>query len=39
MKFQYTTTIATNTKGKLTKRPLVELELVGNGRFFGDHSG
>jgi len=32
MKFQYTTTIATNTKGKLTKRPLVELELVGNGQ-------
>ncbi|MEI6304753.1 MAG: retropepsin-like aspartic protease [Candidatus Taylorbacteria bacterium] len=32
MKFQYTTTVATNTKGKLTKRPLVELELVGNGQ-------
>ena len=32
MKFQYTTTIATNTKGKLTKRPLIELELVGNGQ-------
>lgn len=29
MKFQYTTTIATNTKGKLTKRPIVELELAG----------
>jgi hypothetical protein len=32
MKFQYTTTIATNAKGKLAKRPLVELELVGNGQ-------
>lgn len=29
MKFQYTTTVSTNTKGKLTKRPMVELELVG----------
>jgi hypothetical protein len=32
MKFQYTTTIATNTKGKLAKRPLIELELVGNSQ-------
>ena len=32
MKFRYTTTIATNTKGKLAKRPLVELELSGNGQ-------
>jgi hypothetical protein len=32
MKFQYTTTTATNTKGKLAKRPLVEIELVGNGQ-------
>ena len=32
MKFQYTTTTATNTKGKLAKRPLIELELVGNGQ-------
>jgi hypothetical protein len=31
MKFQYTTSASTNTKGKLTKRPIVELELVGNG--------
>ncbi|MCX6716333.1 MAG: retropepsin-like aspartic protease [Candidatus Taylorbacteria bacterium] len=29
MKFQYTSTISTNTKGKLTKRPIVELELIG----------
>ncbi len=29
MKFQYTTTLSTNTKGKFTKRPLVELELIG----------
>ncbi len=29
MKFQYTTTFSTNTKGKLTKRPMVELELIG----------
>jgi len=29
MKFQYTSTIATNTKGKRTKRPIVELELLG----------
>ncbi len=29
MKFQYTTTLSTNTKGKLTKRPIVELELIG----------
>lgn len=29
MKFQYTATPSTNTKGKLTKRPLVELELIG----------
>lgn len=29
MKFQYTTTIATNTKGKLTKRPIIELEIIG----------
>src|SRR3989338_4147728 len=29
MKFQYTTTIATNTRGKLTKRPIVELEVIG----------
>jgi len=32
MKFQYTTTTATTTKGKLTKRPLIELEPVGNGQ-------
>ena len=32
MKFQYTTTLATNTKGKLTKRPLIELELIGKDR-------
>ena len=29
MKFQYTTTFSTNTKGKLTKRPMIELELIG----------
>ena len=29
MKYQYTTTISINTKGKLTKRPMVELELIG----------
>jgi hypothetical protein len=29
MKFQYTTTLSTNTKGKLTKRPILELELIG----------
>ncbi len=29
MKFQYTTTLSTNTKGKFTKRPMVELELTG----------
>lgn len=29
MKFQYTSTTAVNTKGKLTKRPIVELELFG----------
>ena len=29
MKFQYTTTLSTNTKGKLTKRPMIELELIG----------
>ncbi len=29
MKFQYTTTISTNTKGRLTKRPIIELELIG----------
>jgi hypothetical protein len=32
MKFQYTTTLAPNTKGKLAKRPLVELELMGKDR-------
>jgi len=32
MKFQYTTTLATNTKGKLAKRPLIELELIGKDR-------
>lgn len=29
MKFQYTAIASTNTKGKLTKRPIVELELIG----------
>lgn len=29
MKFQYTTTTSTNTKGKLTKRPIIEIEIVG----------
>ena len=29
MKFEYTPTAARNTKGKLTKRPIVELELIG----------
>ena len=29
MKFQYTSTTSTNTKGKLTKRPMIELELTG----------
>lgn len=29
MKFQYTTTLSTNTKGRLTKRPMLELELIG----------
>ncbi len=29
MKFQYTATTSTNTKGKLTKRPIIELELIG----------
>lgn len=32
MKFEYTTTLATNTKGQLTKRPLIELELIGKDR-------
>jgi len=29
MKFQYTATTSYNTKGKLTKRPIIELELIG----------
>lgn len=29
MKFQYTSTLSTNTKGAITKRPIVELELIG----------
>ena len=29
MKFQYTSTTSTSTKGKLTKRPIVELQLIG----------
>lgn len=29
MKFQYTTTLSTNTEGEITKRPLIELELIG----------
>jgi len=32
MKFQYTTSLSYNTKGKLTKRPLVELELIGKSQ-------
>ena len=32
MKYDYTNTLATDTKGKLTKRPMVELELLGNKR-------
>lgn len=29
MKFEYSTSLSNNTKGKLTKRPLVALELIG----------
>ena len=29
MKFQYTATTSTNTQGRLTKRPIIELELMG----------
>jgi hypothetical protein len=29
MKYDYTNTLATNTKGKITKRPMIELELLG----------
>ena len=29
MKYQYTATPSNNTKGKLTKRPIVELEIIG----------
>ena len=29
MKYQYTATTSNNTKGKLTKRPIVELEIIG----------
>jgi hypothetical protein len=34
MKFQYTSTASTNTKGKLTKRPIIELELIGKSENF-----
>lgn len=32
MKFQYSSTIQTNTKGRLVKKPMIELELVGKGK-------
>ena len=32
MKYQYTTTLAANTKGKLAKRPLIEIDLMNGSR-------
>ena len=32
MKFEYTSVLGADTKGRLLKRPLVELELIGKGR-------
>lgn len=32
MKFEYTSVFGTNSKGRMLKRPLLELELIGKGR-------